>query len=242
MCALIIEEEGDTDAAKSRCALTSVALDEQVSFTQLLTNAAMHPETSHASRATQRFAVALSRHWIKDAHEDLSATFRAEVPLQVEMTIEGWNGQTRKGDNEAELLSSLGGHLGKLEATALAQARLQPHHWLGLAVGTAGVAYGAMQSMFLLVLGACLLVWGGVVHLKMKQARKAVVERFAKLREQSTQAVKALLAEMVEWRRDYSRRDANAPAVAQLLDGISADQYVLTAHDSGRAVIATTAP
>jgi hypothetical protein len=29
--------------------------------------------------------------------------------------------------------------------------------------------------------------------------------------------------------------------VAQLLDGISADQYVLTAHDSGRAVIATTA-
>ena len=95
LCALIIEEEGDTDAAQSRCALTRVALDEQVSFTQLLTNAAMHPETSHASRATQRFAVALSRQWIKDAHEDLSAGFRAEVPLQVEISIEGWTGQTR---------------------------------------------------------------------------------------------------------------------------------------------------
>ena len=241
LCALIIEEEGDTDAAQSRCALTRVALDEQVSFTQLLTNAAMHPETSHASRATQRFAVALSRQWIKDAHEDLSAGFRAEVPLQVEISIEGWTGQTRKGDNEAELLASLGSHLDELEATALAEARLKPHHWLGMAIGAVCVTYGAIQGMFVLIVGACLLLWGGVVHLQMKKARKAVSDKFAKLRDESAKAVKALLAEMVEWRRDYSRRDASAPAVAELLDGISAEQYVLTAHDSGRAVIATTA-
>ena len=237
LCELIIEEEGDTSAAEGRQVLEAVALDEQVSFTQLLTNAAMHPETSHASRATQRFAVALSRHWIKNAHDDLTASIRAEVPLKVDIAIEGWTGETRKGDNEAELLKSLGAHIDELESVEMAKMKMQPHHWLGIGVGLACVAYGAFQSIIVAVIGAFLLMWVGAVVVGFKDKRAKLRERFATLRDGSIKGVKAVLSEMVEWRRDFARRDATAAAVGQLLDGISAEQYVLSSHDAGRAVL-----
>lgn len=238
MCRFIIEEDGDKQAATKRYDLQSTALDEQVDFTQLLTNAAMHPETSHATRATQRFAIAHSRDWIVDAHSDLTAKARMAVPPQVDIAIEDWKGQTAKGDNEAELLKSLQASIASREAEALSQVKLTGMHWAALIFGVLLVLMGFKSGWFVLVLGAASLTWVFMAYKQLNQKRASVKAAFAKLLDQSTQALKACLAEVVEVRREIAKRDAVASQLKGLLGGITPEQHVLSSHDNVRRVMA----
>lgn len=242
LCQLIIDESGDRAAAKSRYDLESRSLDEQISFTQLLTNAAMHPETSHASRPTQRYAIALSRNWIKDAHQDLTASIRAAVPTQIDIAIEDWEGNTRNGDNEKELVPSLEQHIEQRKEQALAELKLQVKHWAALVIGGGLVLLGLPTLQWIyIVLGAGGLVWFYSAKSELAKAKEKIAADFAKLKEQSVQVLKAALAEVVEFRRDFGRRDAAAPDVTKLLDAISPNQYVLSSHDKVRQVMAKPA-
>lgn len=241
LCQLIIEEAGNRAAAKNRYDLESKALDELVSFTQLLTNAAMHPETSHASRATQRFALALSRSWIKDAHQDLSASIRAAVPVRIDLTIDEWQGTTQNGDNEKDLATSLGAHIDHRRDEAIARIKLGFQHWAALALGV-GLILSSISAGFLsLALGAGCLIWFFVARSNISKAKARIADDFAKLRAQSLQVLGAACAEVVEWRRDFTKRDEASVEVVQLLDAISPEQYVLSSHDKARQVMAKPA-
>jgi hypothetical protein len=241
MCQLIINEAGNRTAAQGRFDLENKALDEQVSFTQLLTNAAMHPETSHASRATQRLAIALSRNWIKDAHLDLTATMRAAVPAAIELDIEGWQGHTRDGSNEQELVAGLERHIDTRRDAAVAALKLKAMDWVALVVGGLLVLAGLPFQVILLALGGVGIAMFFIAKSKLAKAKDALRADFARLKEQSVQVLKAALAESVELRRELARRDAIAPAVSQLLDGISPQRYVLSSHDNVRRVMADPA-
>lgn len=241
LCQLIIDESGDKTAAKSRFDLESKALDEQVSFTQLLTNAAMHPETSHASRATQRFAIALSKAWVKDAHQDLSASIRASVPNQVEINIENWQAKTKNGENENELAASLADHIERRKEEALKNAKLGFQHWAALVFGIGFLLKGFSGGFLFFALGAGCLIWFFMARSGVAKAKVQISDDYAKLKEQSLQALKAVIAEVVEWRRDFEKRDAVSTEVVQLLDSISPEQYVLSSHDNVRQVMAQPA-
>lgn len=237
LCQLIIDENGDKATAKSRFELESKALDEQVSFTQLLTNAAMHPETSNASRATQRFAIALSKAWVKDAHQDLSASIRASVPSQVEIIIEDWHAKTKNGENERELAASLADHIERRKDEALKNAKLGFQHWAALLFGIGFLLMGFSGGFLFFALGAGCLIWFFMAKSDVAKARQQISDDFARLNEQSLNVLKAIVAEVVEWRRDFEKRDAVSTKVVQLLDSISAEQYVLSSHDNVRQVM-----
>ena len=83
------------------------AFAETMPFSALLTNAAMHPEASQASRATQRYAVAVSKEWILMGHRDLVARDRSAVPAEIDLAIGSWSGKSQDGVNEEELVTSL---------------------------------------------------------------------------------------------------------------------------------------
>jgi len=237
LCSLIIEEDGDKRTAQSRYDLQSKAFDEQVDFTQLLTNAAMHPESSHATRATQRFAIAHSRDWIVDAHEDVAARARMKVPAKIEVAIEDWSGNTVKGENEKELLGSLQSHLQKRESDALALVKLGGKHWTGLVFGVVLLFMSFSSGMITLVMGAACLTWVYFGYRNLTTVRAKIKADYARLQEQSAQALRACMAEAVELRRDITARDAVALEVTALLKGISPDQHVLSSHDAVRRVI-----
>ncbi|MDR1889296.1 MAG: hypothetical protein LBQ81_07980 [Zoogloeaceae bacterium] len=234
---LIIDEDGDKTAAQNRYALESKALDEIQSFTQLLTNAAMHPEKASASRATQRFSIALSKKWIKDAHQDLSASIRAAVPNQIDLDIADWQGKTRNGDNEQTLSISLAADIDHRRDEALGKAKLTWKNWLGLVIGAGSAGYGLINGSYLLDgIGAIFLIFFFLAWRNNQAAKKEISTRYGKLKEQSLQILQATLAEMVEWRRDFARRDAVSAEVSQFLDGITPAQYLLSTHDSVRHV------
>ncbi|NUA29990.1 hypothetical protein [Cupriavidus basilensis] len=238
---LIINESGDRQAAERRQALENAALDERVSFTQLLTNAAMNPELSKATRATQRYAIALSRAWIRDAHDDLSATFRNAVPAEAEVAIEGWAGKTRGGENERELLASLGTHLDAERDATLAKLKLGVGHWVAGVVGVMALLMAITGGMVPALVGIAAIGWVVVARSKIAKAKELVIQEAKKKKAQCEQALKATLAELVEWRRELAARDAVAAQVTQLLDAISPEQYTLSTHESTRRVIAAAA-
>lgn len=236
-CRLIIEEGGDKDAATKRYDLQSSALEEHVDFTQLLTNAAMHPETSHATRATQRFAIAHSRDWIVDAHSDVTAKIRIAVPTEVDFTIEDWKGQTKNGDNETELLAGLKASIAARENVELSQVKLSGKYWIGLVCGVVLVFMAFTSGIFFLLLGAASLTWFALAYRQIEKKRSSVKERFARLLVQSNQVLRACLAEVVELRRDLAKRDAVAQEVTTLLERITPEQHVLSSHDDVRRVM-----
>lgn len=234
---LIIDERGDRPAAQRRQSLETKMLDERVSFTQLLTNAAMNPQLSKATRATQRYATALSRAWIKDAHDDLTASFRSRVPDRVALSIEGWSGATKDGENEKELLGSLGAYLDAERDAVLAKLKLGAKQWIALIFGVAMILAALSGGWFLALIGAASIGWFFLEKKKIAEARIRVAEEAAKKKEQCEQALKATLAELVEWRRELERRDAIAADVTKFIDSISPDQHILSSHDGVRRVI-----
>lgn len=240
LCGLIIAEDGDKRRAQQRYDLQSKALDEQVDFTQLLTNAAMHPETSHVTRATQRFAIAHSRDWVLDAHRDLTARARQGVPQNIAIDIEGWSGQTRNGDNESELLASLAAWVQKTEEEALAKVKLGFRFWAMAALGVALVV-GGLGNLFMMLVGLGALAWAYSDYRKAEQLRARIRASSATLRETSAQVLRACLAEVVELRRDIVQRETFAERVEALLQGISPGQHMLSAHDKVRRVMAQAA-
>lgn len=241
LCRLIIEESGDKQAAEKRYRLQSNAQEEQVDFTQLLTNAAMHPDTSHATRATQRFAIAHSRDWILTAHADVTAEARNAVPVRVKIQIEDWSGQSSDGSDENTHVSSLSSHIDQREEVALAGVKLGLLHWGSAALGVILLLTGLRGSMVTALMGIAALGFAYLGYRQTQQLRAKIRADFAKVKSQSVQALKACLAELVEYRRELARRDAVAANVEGMLASISPEQHLLSSHDKVRRVIATVA-
>ncbi len=242
---LIIEESGNRHVADQRFQQQSVALESEVDFTQLLTNAAMHPEMSHVTRATQRFSVAHSRDWIIDGHADITATVRQSVPMDISVSLNigapnDWSGRTHNGENEAELLRDLDNNIGQLETTTLKEVKFSPKHWVAAAVGALLVLSATSYGGVALLLGIACLLWVFFAHRGLEAQRTKIRANYAKLRQESSSVLRACLAEVVELRRDIEAKDAYAEKVQSFVESISPEQHVLSSYDAVRRVMNPT--
>jgi hypothetical protein len=64
-----------------------------------------------------------------------------------------------------------------------------------------------------------------------------VQTQFNNLRETSPKILKAVLAEVVDWRKDYAAGDAQADELRKYFGSITTEQHMLTNFDSGRSVL-----
>ncbi|MED3997541.1 hypothetical protein P4647_23395 [Peribacillus frigoritolerans] len=235
LLSLIIEERGDRNAAQKKFD-DEKTLEEDVSFTQLLTNFAMFPEVSNASVATQKLSIALSKDWIRGAHDDITAANRASVPVDVEITIDQWNGKTQDGKNEQDLLHSLENHINTRRDQAIEQAKLSIKHWVAIAGGILFTLMG-ISATFLFVFAGILFLYFFLGMNRLQKHKIQLAEEFSNLLNQSREVLLASLAEVVDWRNEYSKEDSNASSVTTFLDDISPDQYSFSNYDSARSVI-----
>ena len=238
LLALIVKEGGDRSAAQRQFEAEKQALEQKVSFTQMVTNAAMHPEIAGATRATQRFATAMSRDWILAAHDDLTAKNRAGVPADISLKIGDWEGKTRDGQNETELISSIDSHLRSEEAKRVATMVLKPVNWIALGGGGLLALYGLITlNWFLIILGLGGVGWYFYAKWQLDQGKIQIQQHYQNLRNTSPQILRALLAEVVDWRKDFATSDAQAEELRKSLQSITTEQYLLTHFDAGRAVL-----
>jgi hypothetical protein len=230
---LIIDSDGNRQLAMQRFAAEARALDERVSFTGLLTNAAMHPEISKASLATQRYSVALSRDWIVQAHETLTGKARVMVPAAIVIRIEAWTGSTQDGSNERELAASLETHLRQAEETAVEQVRLSTAATLAPFAAGVLIVYGlvAMVSFLALIAGAGALAYWFFERKSLVGRKDEVVQRFRRTRDEHSRILKLALSEAARYREDLLGYASDYEDTRDMLSAISPDESTF-AHTS----------
>ena len=210
----------------------------------MLTDAAMKPESSHASVSTQKFAIALSIDWVSHAYNDIIADNRMKIPNDIEINMDSFNGKTTDGQNEAELLDKFSSLVDNEEADALAQYVLSGFEKFCLFGGAAIAAIGA--GMFLagsVFLGLIAVIAGiGMIinHFSKKKSiqtnRENVQKHFEEKRVIGSEIIRAVLAEVVDFRAEFAMKDAESQQVVDFLERITPEQYVRKLADSNRRI------
>lgn len=241
---LIVDFAGDMDRAKSNMQVEETAFETHKDFTQLLTDAAMKPESSHASVSTQKFAIALSKNWIYEAYQDVVAANRMKIPQEIELHIDTFHGKTRDGENEPELLRAFAKLVEQEKAQALSGVKLSVFDWFCLTGGVLIAVIGlismlsgvSLMSVLLAVAGAGMAFYF-VSRRKTVMQRKADIEnQFAKKRENGSGAIRAVLAEVVDFRLEFAERDVESEKVLDFLEALSSEQYVGRVPEDGRRI------
>lgn len=231
---LVIEENGDVDRANYRFDLEHKGYEKYSDFSQHLTNAALAPESTGALIATQKLAISLSKQWIIDAYEDLTAKGRAEVPLEIEVNIDKWQGKTRDGANAEELNNSLSSYIDKMKEEQL--SKLKWPNGKAIAMGAAGgiIAVFGIATVIIPIVSIALSITGILVQKKSVEKNKnKVITDFENFKKTSVEILNGFLAEVVDYRRLYSLKDKESEKVIDLLKELSPEQYIAVKNNDG---------
>ena len=237
---LIVKYDGDRALADDEFKQQKEVFEDKISFTQVLTNAAINPELTEASLATQRFAIALSREWIISAHQDFTAKNIQKVPISIDIAIDDWKGKSEDGANELQLVSDVQSHYERRKEEDLSKVKIKPWVWAYLVIGSLlflSNLFAKEKNYFLMLVGA----GGGVSYFvakKQNDATKLTIQSHYDTSCQKTQQIlKGTLAEIVDWRRDYAISAQKSGMVTELLEDITPEQYVLNPHGSARRLL-----
>lgn len=241
---LIIDFNGDTDRAQKHMDIEQSAFEMHKDFTQILTDAAMTPESADASVSTQKFAIALSKDWIRDAYSDVAAQNRMKIPTEIEINIDTFNDKTTDGSNEAELLSRFSALVEQEKQTALAGCVMSGFDNFCLPGGATIAAMGALMwltgSGFLGFIAAVAGIGMVVNHFSKKKAVETgqanINAQFAQKLASGSQMIRATLAEVVDFRAEFKERDGESSRVLDFLDQMKPEQFVKKLSGSGRKI------
>lgn len=239
----VVDFDGDEQRARQNMAIEQTAFDTNKDFTQLLTDAAMKPESSHASVSTQKFAIALSKDWISNAYNDIVAQNRMKIPNEIEINVDTFNSKTADGQNEAELIADFNALVDKEKAEALSQCVLSGFEKFCLYGGAIIAFIGLLMLLGNPFLGLIAIVAGiGMVinHFSKKKKIEATIQnietQFEQKRTNGAQIIRATLAEIVDFRAEFAKNDGESQKVIDFLEQISPEQYVRKLSDSNRRI------
>lgn len=244
---LVVDFDGDIQRAQQNMAVEKTAFEVHKDFTQLLTDAAMKPESSHASASTQKFAIALSKDWVSNAYNDITAQNRMKIPNEIEINVDTFNDKTTDGQNETELIGKFNKLVDEEKAIALAQCVLSGFEQFclygGAVIGAIGLIMMITGSVFLGLIAIVAGVGLVINHFSKKKRieinRQNFETQFEEKRKSGTKIIRATLAEVVDFRAEFAERDGESQKVVDFLEGISPEQYVRKLSDANRRVYVT---
>lgn len=235
---LIVRHDGDKGAAQAQLAAQDGLFDQQVDLLQLLTNALFDSELAGTTRVTQALALSVSQSWILEAHGTFTARARQQAPAQVQLQLDGWQGQSADGQNESTLLDSQSSHYASVLQNELAKVAAPVGRFVGAAALAVAGGWALTQDYgWVTLIGVALAAilgytaWTAFSRAK-QQVRDAVNERHRRAHE----VLRGCLAELVDFRRDYTRRDAQAADLQQLLVNITPESFSSKTYETSRAL------
>ena len=240
----VIDFDGDEDRARKNMAIEQTAFEVHKDFTQLLTDAAMKPESSNASVSTQKFAIALSKEWVSNAYNDVIAQNRMKIPNEIQINVDTFNDKTTDGENEDELIGKFNSLVYREKQNALAHVKISGFEkyclYGGEAIGAIGLIMLIAGSMFLGLIAIIASVGLVIKHFSKKknveQTRQNIVAQFEEKRKKGSQIIRATLAEVVDFRAEFAEKDGESQKVIDFLEQISPEQYVRKLSDSRRRI------
>lgn len=240
----IVDFRGDESRARQNMNVEQTAFETHKDFTQLLTNAAMKPETAHSSVSTQKFAFALSRDWVMNAYNDVVAQNRMKIPNEIEINVDTFNDTTVDGQNENELLERFSTLVSSERDAELATCVMSSFEQFclygGIAVGVIGLVMLLFGNKFLGLIAVIAGVGMVLNHFSKKKdienKRQNIAERYEKKRSSGSEIIRATLAEVVDFRIEFADKDSESEQVIDFLEQLSPDQYVRKLATSNRRV------
>ena len=240
----IVDFRGDESRARQNMNVEQTAFETHKDFTQLLTDAAMKPETAHSSVSTQKFAFALSRDWVMNAYNDVVAQNRMKIPNEIEINVDTFNDTTVDGQNENELLERFSTLVSSERDAELATCVMSSFEQFclygGIAVGVIGLVMLLFGNKFLGLIAVIAGVGMVLNHFSKKKdienKRQNIAERYEKKRSSGSEIFRATLAEVVDFRIEFADKDSESEQVIDFLEQLSPDQYVRKLATSNRRV------
>lgn len=240
----IVDFRGDESRARQNMNVEQTAFETHKDFTQLLTDAAMKPETAHSSVSTQKFAFALSRDWVMNAYNDVVAQNRMKIPNEIEINVDTFNDTTVDGQNENELLERFSTLVSSERDAELATCVMSSFEQFclygGIAVGVIGLVMLLFGNKFLGLIAVIAGVGMVLNHFSKKKdienKRQNIAERYEKKRSSGSEIIRATLAEVVDFRIEFADKDSESEQVIDFLEQLSPDQYIRKLATSNRRV------
>jgi len=232
---LIIEKDGDKDAAQAVMDAEESIFKEKVDFLQMLTNAAFNPEAAGVTGVTQALAVSISQPWIIEAHDTFTAQSRNKFPQTVELVIDGFATSTKNGSDEKEqILKQENFYASELQKELGAIAFPTAGVVIGALIGLAGFIFGWIAGLISLAIGG-VMIWNNInnVNKKKEQVRTTFEERKKKAKE----VLRGCLAETVDYRKELATEDSKAENVRQLLSSITPQDFSSVSQKTARNII-----
>ncbi len=235
---LIIQLDGDKNAAQAIMDAEKHIFDEKVDFLQLLTNASFNPELTGATKVTQALAVSISQPWIVEAHDTFTAQSRNKIPQEIELDVDGFTAKTKDGSDENELISKQDYFYKNILETELNNVA---YPYGGVIIGALICLLGLWAFTIHFVAGLVGLGIGGVLiwnNIKnYNTTRENITENVEERKRKAKEVMRGCVAEAVDYRKELSREDANAEALRQLLKSITPEDFSSVSKDTARNII-----
>jgi acyl carrier protein phosphodiesterase len=223
---LIIQMEGDKNAAQAMMDAEKHIFDEKVDFLQMLTNAAFNPELSGATKVTQALAVSISQPWIVEAHDTFTANSRNKIPVTVDLDIDGFKSSTKDGSDENEQIQKHDNHWSNILQNELSKLSFPTGMVIIGALICLGGLYGFTINAIVGILGLGIggvLIWNSINN--HNKAKKTIANNIEERKTKSREVLRGCIAETVDYRKESSTEDANAEGLRQLLTSITAEDF-----------------
>lgn len=241
---LVVRYNGSESKAHAQMALEKSVYDDYRDFMQLLTDASMNPEESKSSVATQKFATALSRNNIVTAFNDIVAQNRMNVPYDIEINVDTFNDKTQDGEDEEEVLNRFENLVEQEKQTDLSKLKLNMFEQFCLFGGAAVVLYGIIKSFMdksfafiTIILGIGLIIYHFTAKQKVQKLIQKTIENYAQKLESGKQIIRAAIAEIVDFRIEFTEKDTESKKVLDFFEQIKPEEYIRRLTNSERKII-----
>ena len=169
---------------------------------------------------------------------------RSKIPDEIDINVDTFNGTTKDGENEEEILNSFRELIQKEKKDALKKCVLSIFDYFCLCGGIFIALIGFMMilsesNLFSLVV--CVAGIGMIVRYfsRKKQIATAISNidlQFKNKQEAGEIILRGILAEVVDFRSEFAMKDQESEKVITFLEQISAEQYVRKLADSTRRI------
>ena len=241
---LVVDNNGSESRAQAQMALEKSVYDDYRDFMQLLTDAAMNPEESKSSTATQKFATALSRNNIVTAFNDITAKNRIKVPYDIEINVDNFNDKTQNGEDEEEVLNRFEELIEQEKQEELSKAKLDLFQQFCLYGGAAVILYGVIKTFMdkslafiTIIIGVGLIFYHFTSKSKLQKIIQQIIEAYDKKLESGQQIIRAIIAEIVDFRIEFNERDAESSKVLDFFEQIRPEEYIRKSGTNERKIM-----
>lgn len=241
---LVVDNDGSESKAQAQMALEKTVYDDYRDFMQLLTDASMNPEESRSSSATQKFATALSRNNILTAFNDITAKNRIKVPYDIEINVDNFNDKTQNGEDEEEILNRFEELIEEEKQAEIAKRKLDMFQQFCLYGGAAVIIYGIVKTFMdkslafiTIIIGIGLIIYHFTSKSKLQKIIQQIIDAYDKKLESGQEVIRALMAEIVDFRVEFNERDAESTKVLDFFEQIKPEEYIKKLGKTERKII-----